>query len=72
VRQSRWSARCGRRSTRRLDDPPAARTILSVGLQVGQRHAEIAALTFGYLHRNSDLDALVISPQAARIRTYIV
>jgi site-specific recombinase XerD len=60
------------------------RAILSVGLQVGLRRAEIAALTVGDLHQNRGFDALrvtrkggtrdalAINPQtAARIRTYI-
>lgn len=60
------------------------RAILSVGLQVGLRRAEIAALTVGDLHQNRGYDslrvirkggrrdALAINPQtAARIRTYI-
>jgi integrase len=42
------------------------RAILSVGLQVGRRRAEIAALKVGDLHR----DPLAINPQTAtRIRT---
>jgi integrase/recombinase XerD len=60
------------------------RAILSVGLQVGLRRAEIAALKVGDLHQNRgyDLlrvarkggrrDALAINPQtAARIRAYL-
>jgi integrase/recombinase XerD len=60
------------------------RAILSVGLQVGLRRAEIAALTVGDLHQNRGFDslrvirkggrrdALAINPQtAARIRTYV-
>ena len=60
------------------------RAILSVGLQVGLRRAEIAALTVGDLHQNRgyDLlrvmrkggrrDALAINPQtAARLRAYL-
>ncbi len=60
------------------------RAILSVGLQVGLRRAEIAALTVGYLHQNRGFDslhvirkggrrdALAINPQtAARLRFYI-
>ncbi len=60
------------------------RAILSVGLQVGLRRAEIAALTVGDLHQNRGLDALrvirkgsrrealAINPQtAARIRAYL-
>jgi integrase len=76
---------------RLLDAPPAHtvaglrdRAILSVGLQVGLRRAEIAALTVGDLHQNRGLDALrltrkggrrdalAINPQtAARIRAYL-
>ena len=60
------------------------RAILSVGLQVGLRRAEIAALTVGDLHQNRGFDALrltrkggrrdalAIHPQAAqRIRAYL-
>src|ERR1700674_1499818 len=60
------------------------RAILSVGLQVGLRRAEIAALKVGDLHQNRDndslrvmrkgrrRDALAINPQnAARIRAYL-
>ncbi len=60
------------------------RAILSVGLQVGLRRAEIAALTVGDLHQNRGFDALrltrkggrrdalAINPQAAqRIRVYL-
>ena len=74
-----------------LDAPPADtraglrdRAILSVGLQVGLRRAEIAALTVGDLHQNRGFDALrvvrkggrrealAINPQtAARIRAYL-
>jgi integrase/recombinase XerD len=77
---------------RRLLDAPVVdtvaglrdRAILSVGLQVGLRRAEIAALTVGDLHQNRGLDALrvirkggrrealAINPQAAaRIRAYL-
>jgi integrase/recombinase XerD len=76
---------------RSLDAPPADtvaglrdRAILSVGLQVGLRRAEIAALTVSDLHQNRGLDALrltrkggrrdalTINPQtAARIRAYL-
>lgn len=77
---------------RRLLDAPAAgtlaglrdRAILSVGLQVGLRRAEIAALKVGDLHQNRGFDALrltrkggrrdalAIHPQAAqRIRAYM-
>jgi integrase/recombinase XerD len=74
-----------------LDAPPADtlaglrdRAILSVGLQVGFRRAEIAALNVGDLHQNRGFDALrvirkggrrealAINPQAAqRIRAYL-
>ena len=74
-----------------LDAPPADtvaglrdRAILSVGLQVGLRRAEIAALAVGDLHQNRGFDALrvtrkggrrdalAINPQAAaRIRAYL-
>jgi len=60
------------------------RAILSVGLQVGLRRAEIAALKVGDLHQNRGYDslrvsrkggrgdALAINPQtAARLRAYI-
>ena len=60
------------------------RAILSVGLQVGLRRAEIAALTVGDLHQNRGndslrvmrkggrRDALSINPQtAARLRAYL-
>ncbi len=60
------------------------RAILSVGLQVGLRRAEIAALKVGDLHQNrgydslrvmrkgSRRDALAINPQtAARLRAYL-
>ena len=80
-----------------LDSPQAAtqdgkpsveglrdRAILSVGLQVGLRRAEIAALTVGDLHQNRGFDslrvvrkggrrdALAINPQTAtRLREYL-
>src|SRR5580658_5656551 len=74
-----------------LDAPPADtlaglrdRAILSVGLQVGFRRAEIAALNVGDLHENRGFDALrvkrkggrhdalAINPQTAqRIRAYL-
>lgn len=74
-----------------LDAPPADtlaglrdRAILSVGLQVGFRRAEIAALNVGDLHQNRGFDALrvkrkggrrdalAINPQSAqRIRAYL-
>jgi integrase/recombinase XerD len=76
---------------RLLDAPPPDtvaglrdRAILSVGLQVGFRRAEIAALNVGDLHQNRGYDslrvirkggrreALAINPQAAaRIRAYL-
>jgi integrase/recombinase XerD len=77
---------------RKLLDMPAEdtiaglrdRAILSVGLQVGLRRAEIAALKVGDLHQNRGYDslrvmrkggrrdALAINPQtAARLRTYL-
>lgn len=77
---------------RKLLDTPAAdalaglrdRAILSVGLQVGLRRAEIAALKVGDLHQNRGFDslrvtrkggrrdALAINPQtAARLRAYL-
>ena len=77
---------------RKLLDAPAEETlaglrdraILSVGLQVGLRRAEIAALTVSDLHQNRGFDALrltrkggrrdalAIHPQAAqRIRAYL-
>ncbi len=74
-----------------IDAPPADtvaglrdRAILSVGLQVGLRRAEIAALNVGDLHQNRGFDslrvsrkggrrdALAINPQtAARLRAYL-
>ena len=74
-----------------LDAPPSDtiaglrdRAILSVGLQVGFRRAEIAALNVGDLHQNRGFDALrvtrkggrrdalAINPQTAqRIRAYL-
>jgi integrase len=77
---------------RKLLDLPAEETIvglrdraiLSVGLQVGLRRAEIAALKVGDLHQNRGYDslrvtrkggrrdALAINPQtAARLRAYL-
>src|SRR6266852_3855836 len=77
---------------RKLLDAPAEdtvaglrdRAILSGGLQVGLRRAEIAALTVGDLHQNRGYDslrvmrkggrrdALAINPQtAARLRAYL-
>lgn len=74
-----------------LDMPPddtlaglRDRAVLSVGLQVGLRRAEIAALSVGDLHQNRGYDslrvthkggrrdALAINPQtAARLRAYL-
>jgi len=74
-----------------LDAPPEDtiaglrdRAILSIGLQVGLRRAEIAALKVGDLHQNRGFDslrvmrkggrrdALAINPQtAARLRAYL-
>jgi site-specific recombinase XerD len=80
------------RPTRKMLDAPTADTIeglrdralLSVGLQVGLRRAEIAALKVGDLHQNRGFDslrvirkggrkeALAINPQTAqRIRAYL-
>jgi site-specific recombinase XerD len=77
---------------RKLLDAPAKdtleglrdRAILSIGLQVGLRRAEIAALTVGDLHQNRGFDslrvirkggrreALAINPQAVvRLRSYL-
>ena len=81
-----------RQDARKLLDLPDAETldglrdraILSVGLQVGLRRAEIASLTVGDLHQNRGYDslrlvrkggrrdALAINPQtAARLRAYL-
>jgi len=81
-----------KQDARKLLDLPDAETvdglrdraILSVGLQVGLRRAEIAALTVGDLHQNRGYDslrvirkggrrdALAINPQtAARLRAYL-
>src|SRR5579871_48556 len=56
-----------------LDTPPADtleglrdRAILSVGLQVGLRRAEIAALTVGDLHQNRGFDALRVTRKGGR------
>lgn len=79
------------RARKLLDTPPADRlagardrAILAVGLQVGFRKAEIAALPVGDLHQNREFDALrvtrkggrreslAINPQAAqRSRAYL-
>ena len=42
------------------------RAILSVGLQVGLRRAEIAALTVGDLHQNRGFDALRVTRKGGR------
>jgi integrase/recombinase XerD len=81
-----------RAQARKMLDAPAEdtiaglrdRAILSVGLQVGLRRAEIAALKVGDLHQNRGFDslrvsrkggrrdALAINPQtAARLRAYL-
>ena len=91
-REEGSTAAFSKAQARRLLDAPATdtvaglrdRAILSVGLQVGLRRAEIAALTVGDLHQNRGLDALrltrtgwrrdafAINPQtAARIRAYL-
>jgi site-specific recombinase XerD len=91
-REEGSTAAFSKAEARRLLDAPAAdtvaglrdRAILSVGLQVGLRRAEIAALDVGDLHQNRGLDALrvirkggrrealAINPQtAARIRAYL-
>lgn len=91
-REEGSTAAFSKAQARRLLDSPAAdtiagsrdRAILSVGLQVGLRRAEIAALTVGDLHQNRGFDALrvirkggrgdalAINPQtAARIRAYL-
>jgi len=58
---------------RLLDAPPADtvaglrdRAILAVGLQVGLRRAEIAALTVGDLHQNRGFDALRVTRKGGR------
>lgn len=91
-REEGSTAAFSKAQARQLLDAPAAdtvaglrdRAILSVGLQVGLRRAEIAALTVGDLHQNRGFDALrvirkggrrealAINPQAAaRIRAYL-
>ena len=91
-REEGSTAAFSKAQARKLLDAPAEdtlagrrdRAILSVGLQVGLRRAEIAALTVGYLHRNRGFDVLrltrkggrrdvlAIHPQAAqRIRAYL-
>jgi len=91
IRKSSTAAFSKIQARKILDAPPADtlaglrdRAILSVGLQVGFRRAEIAALTVGDLHQNRGFDALrvirkggrrealAINPQAAqRIRAYL-
>ncbi len=91
-REEGSTAAFSKAQARRLLDAPSPdtlaglrdRAILSVGLQVGLRRAEIAALTVGDVHQNRGLDALrvvrkggrrealAINPQAAaRIRAYL-
>ena len=91
-REEGTTAAFSKMQARRLLDAPAPdtvaglrdRAILSVGLQVGLRRAEIAALTVGDLHQNRGYDALRLTrkggrrdaltnnPQAAaRIRAYL-
>ena len=91
-REEGSTAAFSKAEARRLLDAPSPdtiaglrdRAILSVGLQVGLRRAEIAALTVGDLHQNRGFDALrltrkggrrdalAINPQAAaRIRAYL-
>jgi integrase/recombinase XerD len=63
-----------RAQARKLLDAPAEETlaglrdraILSVGLQVGLRRAEIAALTVGDLHQNRGFDALRLTRKGGR------
>ena len=65
-REEGSTAAFSKAQARKLLDAPSAdtlaglrdRAILSVGLQVGLRRAEIAALTVGDLHQNRGLDAL--------------
>ena len=91
-REKGSTAAFSKAQARRLLDAPAADTlaglrdqaILSIGLQVGLRRAEIAALTVGDLHqkrgydalrltrKGGRCDALAIHPQAAaRVRAYL-
>ena len=91
-REEGSTAAFSKMQARRLLDTPSPdtvvglrdRAILSVGLQVGLRRAEIATLTVGDLHQNRGFDslrvtrkggrrdALAINPQAAsRIRSYL-
>jgi site-specific recombinase XerD len=60
-----------------LDAPPAGtlaglrdRAILSVGLQVGFRRAEIAALNVGDLHQNRGFDALRVVRKGGRAKLW--
>ena len=87
-REPGTGARAGARPASTPDGDTLAglrdRAILSVGLQVGFRRAEIAALNVGDLHQNRGFDALrvirkggrrealAINPQTAqRIRAYL-
>ena len=91
-REEGSTAAFSKAQARRLLDAPAPdtlaglrdRAILSIGLQVGLRRAEIAGLSVGDLHQNRGYDALrltrkggrrdalAINPQAAaRIRDYL-
>jgi len=91
-REEGTTAAFSKAQARKLLDAPAPdtvaglrdRAILSIGLQVGLRRAEIASLTVGDLHQNRGYDALrltrkggrrdalAINPQAAaRIRAYL-
>ena len=91
-REEGTTAAFSKAQARRLLDTPSVdtiaglrdRAILSVGLQVGLRRAEIAGLTVGDLHQNRGFDALrvirkggrrdslAINPQTAgRIRAYL-
>lgn len=91
-REEGTAAAFSKMQARRLLDAPAPdtvaglrdRAILSVGLQVGLRRAEIAALTVGDLHQNRGYDTLrlkrksgrrdtlaINSQAAARIRAYL-
>ena len=91
-REEGTTAAFSKMQARRLLDAPSGdtvaglrdRAILSVGLQVGLRRAEIAALAVGDLHQNRGFDALrvtrkggrrdalAINPQATtRIRAYL-
>ena len=90
-REEGSTAAFSKAQARRLLDVPALdtvagardRAILAVGLQVGPRRAEIAALIVSDLHQNRGLDALrvtrkggrrealAIHPQAVQIRGYL-